>query len=493
MVETIDGTEYKTNYSETSDSTIEETNVYESVKTTSYGNTTVTVYSDLFGRTLKEETKSGNTIVLLKVYEYNSNGDYTTEQIKSVTTTVGTSEPETTRYTYDNNGNITGIYSKVGDNTETTIATYEYDELNQLVKENDKSYTYDFGGNILSAGNNTYSYSTGEWKDKLTSFNGDEITYDESGNPLNYLGATLTWKNGRSLATYTKDDLSISYKYNTDGLRTQKTVVDEDTKTTYNYIWNGSNLTHQSWDSKYIHFYYDNSNTILGFTYYNGSSLENYTYIKNMQGDVVGIVDAEGETVATYTYDAWGNILTATGDLANINPIRYRGYYYDDEINMYYLQSRYYDQNVGRFVNSDDVEVLNFAVYHFLGANLYSFCGNNPIVGNDFNGYWNGWWNSVWFVGTALDVIIAAISGGMAIAGINAIKKFLRQNSRKIVKNITKKLLKMIGSTVVKALTSIMDIALSLFATSVGELIAKAIDWCDPWWGKKRNNGYVFG
>lgn len=89
--------------------------------------------------------------------------------------------------------------------------------------------------------------------------------------------------------------------------------------------------------------------------------------------------------------------------------------------------------------------------------------------------------------------IIIALAILFTIAGINAIKKFLRQNSRKIVKNITKKLLKMIGSTVVKALTSIMDIALSLFATSVGELIAKAIDWCDPWWGKKRNNGYVFG
>lgn len=77
-------------------------------------------------------------------------------------------------------------------------------------------------------------------------------------------------------------------------------------------------MTHQKWDNQFIHFFYDNSNTILGFTYYNGSPLENYTYIKNMQGDVVGIVDASGDTVATYTYDAWGNILTATGDLAEI-------------------------------------------------------------------------------------------------------------------------------------------------------------------------------
>lgn len=90
-------------------------------------------------------------------------------------------------------------------------------------------------------------------------------------------------------------------------MRTQKTVVSGDTTTTYNYTWNGSNLTHQSWDSKYIHFYYDNSGSILGFTYYNGASTADYSYVKNIQGDVIGISDSEGNTVATYTYDACGN------------------------------------------------------------------------------------------------------------------------------------------------------------------------------------------
>ena len=248
------------------------------------------------------------------------------------------SDPETTRYTYDTNGNITGIYAKVGNNNETTVATYEYDELNQLVKENNKNYTYDFGGNIQIAGNNTYSYSTGEWKDQLTSFNGESITYDEGGNPLNYMGATLTWEKGRQLKSYSKDNLNITYKYNTDGLRTEKNVNNNGSTTTYKYTWDGSNLTHQSWGSKYIHFYYDNSGSILGFTYYNGSTSADYTYVKNMQGDVVGIVDSTGNTIATYAYDAWGNITSSTGSLAEINPIRYRGYYYDDEIEMYHLQ-----------------------------------------------------------------------------------------------------------------------------------------------------------
>ena len=110
LVENINGNEYKTTYSSTSDYDIENKNISQTENTTTYGNTTTTVYTDNFGRIVKELTKSGNTIVILKEYVYNSNGDYTTNQIKSVTTTVGSSTPETTRYTYDNNGNITGIY-----------------------------------------------------------------------------------------------------------------------------------------------------------------------------------------------------------------------------------------------------------------------------------------------------------------------------------------------------------------------------------------------
>lgn len=291
------------------------------------------------------------------------------------------SAPETIRYTYDNNGNITGIYSKVGNNTETAVAIYEYDELNQLVKENDKSYTYDFGGNILSAGNNTYSYSTGEWKDKLTSFNGESITYDEGGNPLNYMGATLTWEKGRQLKSYSKDNLNITYKYNTDGLRTEKNV----NGTVYNYIWSGSKLVHQSSRQGDIYFYYDASDNIVGFEY----AGDKYTYIKNIQGDILGILDESGNTVASYTYDAWGNILTSTGDLAEINPIRYRGYYYDDEINMYYLQSRYYDQNVGRFINADTPSNLssqNNQEKTILSYSLQAYCENNSIYYVDFTG-----------------------------------------------------------------------------------------------------------
>lgn len=288
------------------------------------------------------------------------------------------SAPETTRYTYDKNGNITGIYSKVGNADETTVATYEYDELNQLVKENNKNYTYDFGGDILSAGNNTYSYSTGEWKDQLTSFNGEEVTYDESGNPLNYLGATLTWKNGRQLASYTKGTTNVTYKYNENGLRTQKTVNKNGTITTYKYTWSDDKLTHQSWDNKYMHFYYDYKDEIIGFTYYNGTTSSDYTYIKNMQGDVISIVDDEGTRIADYSYDVWGRLRSGVVGIGLYNPIRYRGYCYDDEISMYYLQSRYYDPAIGKFINSDDTEYIGYTGT-ILSYNIFSYCENDCV------------------------------------------------------------------------------------------------------------------
>ena len=151
---------------------------------------------------------------------------------------------------------------------------------------------------------------------------------------MNYLGATLTWKNGRQLASYSKGDLSVSYKYNADGLRTQKKVVENGKTTVYNYVWNGNRLVYQSWidsnQEKFIYFIYDKNENIIGFSYADGNNYANYYYLKNEQGDVIGIVDATGNTLATYTYDVWGAFGGGSGQI-NISPIRYRGYYFDSE------------------------------------------------------------------------------------------------------------------------------------------------------------------
>ena len=107
-----------------------------------------------------------------------------------------------------------------------------------------------------------------------------------------------------------------------------------------------------------------------------------YLYTRNLQGDIVSIIDtATGNTVAQYTYDSWGNVLTATGVMAEVNPIRYRGYYYDSETELYYLQSRYYDAEVGRFLNAD--EQINSGL---LGINVFIYCENNPVLYIDPSG-----------------------------------------------------------------------------------------------------------
>ena len=105
----------------------------------------------------------------------------------------------------------------------------------------------------------------------------------------------------------------------------------------------------------------------------------------------------------------------------------------------------------------------------------------------------NSWWNSVWFVAKALDVIIIAITGGLAVGNIQALKKLLKENARRWVKTLAPKIIKLVGSAVASALSSIFDIALTIFGTSIGDLIARAIDYCDGWWGKPRNNGNLFG
>ena len=144
----------------------------------------------------------------------------------------------------------------------------------------------------------------------------------------------------------------------------------------------------------------------MGFTYVSGNTQTEYFYRKNLQGDVIGIVDSTGANVAEYRYDAWGRILEEIGTMASVNPIRYRGYCYDAETEMYYLHTRYYDPEVGRFINSDDVSLLgtngDFASY-----NLFDYCGNNSASRVDDGGdCWNIIIGAV--VGAAIGAVVSA-------------------------------------------------------------------------------------
>lgn len=136
-------------------------------------------------------------------------------------------------------------------------------------------------------------------------------------------------------------------------------------------------------------FVYDASGNPIGMSHYeNGAQRGTYVFVKNIQGDIIGIYDDEGTCLVTYTYDAWGNVTVSYSNggastAARYNPFRYRGYYYDTETSLYYLNSRYYDPNVGRFLNADGSVNANGDL---IGFNMFAYCGNNPVMGYDPSG-----------------------------------------------------------------------------------------------------------
>ena len=246
------------------------------------------------------------------------------------------SDGRTISYEYDAEERITKVIDSVEGTTE-----YTYDALGQLLTETVNgavvnSMEYDNYGNITSKNGVAYTYDS-IWKDKLTSYGGQSITYDAQGNPTSYLGHTLTWEKGRQLKSFDGN----TYTYNANGIRTSKTVGG----VTHNYTLDGTKILRENWGSNTLIPLYDNEDSVCGILYNNVP----YYFIKNLQGDVIAIVDKDAQTVARYSYDAWG-VCTVTHDsvgIATINPFRYRGYYYDEEIGLYYLQSRYYDASVG--------------------------------------------------------------------------------------------------------------------------------------------------
>ena len=240
------------------------------------------------------------------------------------------------------------------------------------------------------------------------SIGGQSLTADEIGNLLSDGTWTYTWQHGRQLAGMSKARTDISYGYDSDGKRITKTV----NGTTYNYHYLGDQLVELTWDGNKLHFTYDSTGPLS--VNYNGTE---YFYVKNAQGDVTGLVSASGTRVVTYTYDAWGNPLTTTGSLAATlgaqNPLRYRGYVYDTETGLYFLQTRYYDPEIGRFITIDDVSYL--ALDTINGLNLYAYCGNNPVMRTDSQG--TSWWDNVknWFKNTSKKLINTFLTGGLGV------------------------------------------------------------------------------
>lgn len=300
-------------------------------------------------------------------------------------------------YQYDANGNITQISCG-----NTPLVKYYYDGLNRLIREDNTYinktvvYAYDKEGDILSKteyeltfeaelGEATdvisSTYSDGRWHNALTSYDGDDdFWYDENGNPTRYRGYSMVWSKGRQLTALSDTQLTMLFKYNQSGIRTSKKVNGVETE----YTYAGDLLVSQKTGDEVINFAYTAGGAPYGFTY-NGTP---YFYLLNLQGDIVSIYDSTGEIVVDYTYDTWGKLISITGTLANTigikNPLRYRGYYYDTETSLYYLQSRYYDPETCRFINADAYVIAGND--YIQGTNMYAYCYNNPVIYVDPSG-----------------------------------------------------------------------------------------------------------
>ncbi len=300
-------------------------------------------------------------------------------------------------YGYDDNGNIASA------TLNGKWTGYTYDALGQLIQVNDHSdtrsgengttwkYTYDLGGNILKKERFvyndttnpletvTYTYGDANWRDKLTAVNGSTIRYDAIGNPLNDGTWTYTWQNGRQLQKMQKSGVTAEFVYNADGLRVQKTVNGVATK----YTLHGKNVVHMTSGADELHFFYDAQNR-PAVVVYNGTA---YAYVKSLQGDIVAILDENGNAVVSYGYDAWGAPLWCTGELAEtlgkVQPFRYRGYVFDEETGLYYLRSRYYNPQWGRFANADAL----IGAGKLLSHNLFAYCSNCSVCYTDASGF----------------------------------------------------------------------------------------------------------
>ena len=282
-------------------------------------------------------------------------------------------------YTYDDNGKLASVSGDL-------LAQYTYDPLGRLESEirngSIATYIYDDAGNLRRKKEDDYvlnlGYDSTIFGDLLSSYGETEVTIGSIGNPIRwYNGAEFAWINRSRLACCVSEQTSVSFTYDKEGARASKLVSDENGTVAHKYIWAGDKLVQEDRNDTKLTFYYDERG-YPGFFFRNE---EPFFYVRSIQGDVLQILDQEGRCVGEYKYDAWGGVLNSSGEMADINPLRYRGYYYDDEMALYHIGDRFYDPRIGRYVNvGNDVFDENES-----DESLFVYCCNDPVnnsVGN---------------------------------------------------------------------------------------------------------------
>ena len=347
-------------------------------------------------------------------------------------------------YTYDKNGNILKEYQ----NNEL-IYNYGYDNSNQLIyvgnyKDNTfTSYIYengniskktiqqlhpDYGYPIAVLDEVNYSYGDSQWSDLLTAFDGETITYDTIGNPLTYRdGMSMLWQNGKELKRISKDNTTINFQYDPNGVRTKKTVnvVTNGSlnATNVEYVYEENKLIQMKYANSILDFSYDSSGEVISVAYRSSASAipQYYYYGLNSHGDVIALYNSSGNVAALYEYDAYGKVVSVTNStgtaisnpshIAMLNPLRYAGYVYDNETGLYYNITRYYDPTTARFINADSIDVLTTTSTELTDKNLFAYCDNNPITRADDGGeFWHLVAGAV--IGGVIGGVSAWLSGG---------------------------------------------------------------------------------
>ena len=351
---------------------------------------------------------------------------YTGTRISKIAETVASVNIGTNSYTYDANGRIkTDNYSAA--RTYGEYKRYGYDIFGQLIREDNeglaKTFTYSYNniGNLTSVKEYAYTLSdapsgdyteqaytySATYPDRLATFAGKTIGYNILGYPVSYNGKSYTWNKGKLARIYcgsTSQPGTLyedsSFTYNAHGQRVRKYYAYDPNpgstsdssysyNTTYHYDHFGrlireyctARYSNGTTTTKEFIYLYDESGMVGVMYSLNGATATRYYYQRNLQGDVIALYDENGTRKVEYAYDAWGNCTVIYGaglDIAKANPIRYRGYYYDDDTGLYYCNARYYSPKWRRFVSPGKTKAINPCIVN--GLNSYVYTNNNPVL-----------------------------------------------------------------------------------------------------------------